>query len=53
MSEDLQILLLGILFQRLHHSNTKYWTKKQVLQFLLDRQDGQNCLAPVIFAFKN
>ena len=53
MSEDLQILLLGILFQRLHHNNTKYWTKKQVLQFLLDRQDGENCLAPVIFAFKN
>ena len=35
MIEGLQILLLGILFQRLHHSNTKFWTKNQVLSFLV------------------
>ena len=35
MSEGLQILLLGILFQRLHHNNTKCWTKNQVLSFLV------------------
>ena len=35
MSEGLQILLLGILFQRLHHNNTKFWTKNQVLSFLV------------------
>ena len=31
MSKGLQILLLGILFERLYHNNTKFWTKKQVL----------------------
>ena len=35
MSEGLQILLFGILFQRLHHNNTKFWTKNQVLSFLV------------------
>ena len=33
MNEGLQILLLGILFQRLHHSNTKVCTKYQLLSF--------------------
>ena len=33
MSKGLQILLLGILFQVLHHNNTKFWTKNQVLSF--------------------
>ena len=33
MNEGLQILLLGILFQRLHKNNTKFWTKNQVLSF--------------------
>ena len=35
MSEGLQILLLGILFQRLHQNNTKVWTKNQGLSFLV------------------
>ena len=35
MSKGLQILLLGILFQRLHHNNTEFWTKNQVLLFLV------------------
>ena len=34
MSKGLQILPLGILFQRLHHS-IKFWTKNQVLSFLV------------------
>ena len=33
MSEGLQILLVGILFQRLHNNNTKFWTKK--LSFII------------------
>ena len=35
MNEGLQILLLGILFQRLHHKNTEFGTKNQVLLFML------------------
>ena len=35
MNEGLQILLLGILFQRLHHKNTDFSTKNQVLLFLV------------------
>ena len=35
LSEGLQVLLLGILFQRLHLINPKFWTKNQVLLFLL------------------
>ena len=30
-NEGLQILSLGILLQRLHHNNTKFCTKNQVL----------------------
>ena len=33
MSEGLQILLLGILFQILHHNSTKFWIKNQVYHF--------------------
>ena len=33
MSEGLQILLLGILFQRLHHSNTKFGQKANFYHF--------------------
>ena len=35
MNEGLQILLLGILFQRLHHKNTEFGAKNQVLLFLV------------------
>ena len=35
MNEGLQILLLGILFQRLHHKNTEFGTKNQVLLFMV------------------
>ena len=35
VSEGPQILLLGILFQRLHHNNTNVWTKNQDLSFLV------------------
>ena len=35
MSKGFQILLLGILLQQLHHNNTKFWTKNQVLSFLV------------------
>ena len=35
MNEGLQILLLDILFQRLHDKNTKFCTKNQVLSFLV------------------
>ena len=35
MNEGLQILLLGILFQRLHHKNTEFGTKNQVLSFMV------------------
>ena len=34
-NEGLQISSLGILFQRLHHNNTKFCTKNQVLSFLV------------------
>ena len=34
MNEGLQILLLGILFQRLLDKNTEFGTKNQVLSFL-------------------
>ena len=33
MSEGLQILLLGILFQILHHNSTKFWIKNRVYHF--------------------
>ena len=32
---SLQILLLGIIFQRLHHKNAEFVTKNQVLLFLV------------------
>ena len=32
---SLQILLLGIIFQRLHHKNAEFGTKNQVLLFLV------------------
>ena len=35
MNEGLDILPLGILFQRLHHKNTKFYTKNEVLSFLV------------------
>ena len=35
MNEGLQILLLGILFQRLHHNNTKFCTKAKFYHFWL------------------
>ena len=33
MSKGRQILLLGILVQRLHHNSKKFWTNYQVLSF--------------------
>ena len=33
MIEGLQILLLGILFQRLHQNNTKLWAKNKFYHF--------------------
>ena len=35
INEGLQILLLGIIFQRLHHKNAEFGTKNQVLLFLV------------------
>ena len=35
INEGLQILLLGIIFQRLHYKNAEFGTKNQVLLFLV------------------
>ena len=35
LNEGLQILLLDILFQRLHHNSARFCKKNQVLSFLV------------------
>ena len=47
MNEGLEILPLGILFQRLHQSNTKFFTKNKFYHFWwLAPENSKNHLFP-------